>query len=496
VLTSSLAGVAGLGLLAGRSSEAAVTATAAGRPLAVTHDPVVHAVRRLSFGATPALVAHVRKIGVSAWLDEQLNGQPDVSGTINALGPGSLPVPTPVAMMIDSYAGRDGVRDLQLATFARAAWGDKQVYEVLVELFSNHLSINVAIVGNLKVADDRDVVRAHALGSFSDMLKASAKSPAMLLYLNNNNSYGSTPNENYARELLELHTVGVHGGYVQRDVHKAALALTGLTFDAATGLFRYNAAAHYVGPVRVMGWSHANSDASQGESVAMSLVTYLASHPSTAKRLATKLVRRFVSDSPPARLVASAATVYLAHGTQVLPVLRHVLASSEFAHSAGQKTQRPYDWAAAAVRQLGLQPAPDHAVNGGGIVGLLDFLGQTPFAWAQPDGYPDIAAPWASTASMLSRWNGAQGLTHNRISGFQPLDVKALLGTSVPTDASGLVTQLTQRMLLSPPRKALHDGLLQSISASPNKRLTQDQAYALVPALAAMLLSSPEAQVR
>jgi uncharacterized protein (DUF1800 family) len=492
VLTSSLAGMAGLGLLAGRSSEAALATSTT--PLPVTHDPVLHAVRRLSFGATPALVSHVRQIGVSAWLEEQLNGQPDAMGTAGSLGLGTLPAP--VATAVGPYVSRNGVRDLQLATFSRAAWGDKQVYEVLVELFSNHLSINVGVVGSLKVADDHDVIRTNVLGSFTQMLKASATSPAMLLYLNNNTSRGRTPNENYARELLELHTVGVHGGYVQRDVHNAALVLTGLTFDDTTGLYAYNAGAHYVGPVRVMGWSHANGDAAKGESVAMSLVSYLAAHPSTARRIATKLVRRFVSDNPPAGLVASAARIYLAGGTQLLPVLRHVLASPEFARTAGQKTQRPYEWAAAAVRQLGLKATNDLAVNGGGVVDLLAFLGQAPFEWAQPDGYPDVTGPWASTASVLSRWNAAQALVRGGIAGFQPLDVKALVGTPVPTTASGLVTRLTQRMLLVPPRKARHDGLLQSISSAPNRVLTNDQAYALAPAVAAMLLSSPEAQVR
>jgi uncharacterized protein (DUF1800 family) len=498
VLTSSLAGVAGIGLLAGRSSDAATSPTApALTPLPATHDPVVHAVRRLSFGATPALVAHVRKIGVSAWLDEQLGATTaDVNGTLGSLGTSTLPLPQPVSMAVDTYAGRNAVRDLQLATFSRSAWGDLQVHEVLVELFSNHLSINVGVVGSLKLADDRDVVQKNVLGSFTAMLKASSTSPAMLRYLNNNDSYGSHPNENYARELLELHTVGVHGGYVQKDVHNAALALTGLTFDTSTGLFSYNAGGHCVGPVRVMGWSHPNADAAKGQQVATSLVTYLASHPSTAKQIATKLVRRFVSDDPPAGLVASTARAYLAAGTEILPTLRHVLTSPEFARSAGQKTQRPYDWCAAAVRRLGLHPADDLSVNGGSIVSLLEVLGQTPFAWSQPDGYPDTTGPWASTASVLARWNVAQALVHGQVSGLKPFDAAALLGTPVPTTAGGLVTRLCEQMLLAPPRKGLHDGLLQGISSAPGRSLTRDQAYALAPSVAALILSSPEAQVR
>jgi uncharacterized protein (DUF1800 family) len=493
-----LAGVAAVGVAAARTSDAAKPVSTTNRPLPISHDPILHAVRRLSFGATPALVDHVRKIGLSAWLDEQLGALPDVNGAVSSAGMPTLPLPAVLGAKVSSMTGQDAVRDLQVATFAHAAWGDHQIYELMVEFWSNHLSIAAALpqVHEHKVVDDRDVIRAHALGTFADMLKASVQSPAMLRYLNNADSRGNHPNENYARELLELHTVGVHGGYTQRDVRDAARALTGLTVNPDTGLFAYQPQWHATGPVRVLGWSSANADPNKGLDVALSLAHYLALHPATARRLATKLVRRLVSDSPPAGLVASAARVYLANGASIVPVLRHIVGSADFARSAGQKTQRPFEWCTAAVRALALKPEPTLGLAGGSVAYLLQSLGQAPFNWVPPDGYPDTAKAWASTSSTLSRWNAAQALAHGNIVGIKPLDSDTLVGTPLPATAGALVDRLSGKLLGAGPRNALRAAVLRGVSSAAGKRLDQGAVRALTPQIAALLLSSPEAQVR
>lgn len=501
LLTSSLAGVAAVGVLGARASDATATpaAPAAGtRPLPATHDQVLHTVRRLTFGATPELVAHVRKVGVQFWLDEQLGAMPDVNGTISGLGVGMLPVPTVATTTVDSHLGHNAVADLQLATISRALFGDQQVFELMAEFWSNHLSINANAdrVGAYKVADDRDVIRKYALGSFSDMLKASAQSPAMLRYLNNDTSAGRQPNENYARELLELHTVGVHGGYKQVDVHNAALVLTGLTVDPNTTRFSYQPSWHATGPVKVMGWSSANADAHKGLDVALSLVQYLATHPATAERIATKLVRRLVSDNPPAGLVASSARVFQANGTAIVPVIRHIVGSAEFARSVGAKSQRPYEWFTAAVRALGLKAQPAAQFTGSYVVNATQQLAQAPFEWVPPDGYPDTTAAWASTASMLMRWNVAQALVHGQIGGLQPVDVNALIGTPIPTTAGALVTRLSTRLLSAAPRTPLKAAVLHGVSMADNRVISAATARYLALPMAALLLSSPEAQVR
>ena len=486
VLASAVAGAAVLGSVAAR------TADASSRPLPISHDPALHAARRLSFGATPDLVAHIRSVGLSAWLDEQLTTTPDLHGTLSA----PLSAVTPPPLVLAQMTPGQPVADLQTATLARAAWGDHQLYEVMVELWSNHLSIHADQVGLLKVTDDSDVIRKHALGSFTDMMLASCQSPAMLRYLNNDVSAGNSPNENYARELMELHTVGATAGYTPAMVHDAARALTGLTIDSTTQTFSYNASWHSVGHLRVLGWSHPNTDASKGLDVATSLVRYLASHPRTAKRIATKLVRRFVGDPVPAGLVASTAQVFLANGTSIVPTLRHVLLSPEFARSAGRKTQRPFEWVTAAIRSLGLQQDSSMLTGGAAVVPMMQRLGQAPFEWVRPDGYPDTTAAWTTAQSLLSRWNTAQQLVNGGIAGLKPLDTAALIGTPVPTTAGALVDRLVQRILCQPARPALKSALLTSAGLSAGRVLDKTTAQSLTPSLAALILSSPEAMVR
>jgi hypothetical protein len=487
VFTSALAGAAAIGVATQRTADAA-------RPLPISGDPALHAARRLSYGATPALVAQIRSRGLAGWVDDQLSVLPDVKGAV--AGPlAALPAPE-LALNQLPMAGRDVLRDLKTATFARAVWGEHQLYELLVEFWTNHLSITGDLpgMGASKVVDDRDVIRAHALGTYTDMLLASSHSPAMLRYLGNAVSHGNNPNENYARELLELHTVGVRSRYRPSDVRNAAIVLTGLGVEDGTKLFTYRAAWHGTGRVRVLGWSHPNNDASKGQEVAASLVRYLAAHPSTAHRIATKLVRRFVGDPVPKGLVASAAKVYLSSGTAIVPVVRHILLSKDFARSAGRKTQRPYEWFAASARALGLQQDPIQL--NAGFVTHLQRLAQSPFEWPQPDGYPDVTSAWASTSSLLARWNLAQALVRNQVPGFLPLDVPALIGTPVPTTAGALVDRLIRRILLVPPRPALRSALLGSIGMKSTKPITAATAQALTPELAALIISSPEAQVR
>ena len=487
-LTSALAGAAAVGVAAARGSDAATTA------LPRTSDPALHAARRLTYGATPEVVARIRELGLAGWVDEQLKDVPDLHGELAALGTTSLPLPSAVLMAARPQA----VTDLQAATFARAAWGDRQLYELLVETFTNHLSVSVEddAVGVLKVADDRDVVRAHVLGTFSDMLVASVQSPAMLTYLTNCWSHKPWPNENYARELLELHTVGATSGYRQRDVHNAALALTGLSVDESTGAFTYRTEWHHVGPVRVMGWSHPNRDQSKGQDVALSLVSYLAHHPMTARRIATKLVRRLVSDTPPAGLVASAARVYLASGTQVVPVVKHIISSSEFQSAIGQKSQRPFEWFVQCVRALGLRPSPDLAFNGAAIVSALRALGQAPFEWSPPNGYPDNANAYASTATMLARWNAGQALVQGGVGGLSKPDAASLLGSPAPTTAGAVVDRLSRVLLGSAPRAGLTRAVLTGVGLSASHVVDASAAQGLVGPMAALLLSSPEALVR
>jgi hypothetical protein len=203
-----------------------------------------------------------------------------------------------------------------------------------------------------------------------------------------------------------------------------------------------------------------------------------------------------VADDPPATLVASTARVYLASGTAIAPVVRHVVASREFGQAAGQKSQRPFDWCTAAVRALQLQPEPTLGTDGAAVRALLVQLGQVPFGWRPPDGYPDTAVAWASTATVLARWNAAQALVSGGVKGLKPLDPDAVVGTPVPTTAGGLVDRLVGRLLAAPVRADLRTAVLRSVSLAESKPLDANAVRSLTPQLAALVLSSPEAQVR
>ena len=302
--------------------------------------------------------------------------------------------------------------------------------------------------------DDREVIRKNALGSFSDMLLASAKSPAMLRYLDNADSSVDTLNENYGRELLELHTVGIAAGYTHAEVIDSARIMTGNTIGRH-GEFAYYNDWHYVGPVKVLGFSDPNADEFAGLTLVPRYLAYLANHPSTAQHLATKLATRFVSDTPSAALINSLASVYLANKTQIIPVLRALFASAEFAASIGQKTRRPIEDVIGTARALGVTPAApastDTAKGAGNLGGLywtLQGLGQAPLGWAPPNGYPDVAGAWLSAGGTMRRWNAHAGLVGGWwTDGMATPAITGLLGTTPPATIGALVDALALRLI-------------------------------------------------
>ena len=433
-----------------RRSPSTAAAPAPLLPSGLTTDPVLHLLRRTTYGLTPALVADVRARGTQAWLDEQL----DPAGIDDSVCDGYLArlpllhaTPPQVRAAISSGAW-DQMQQVQRATLARACWSKRQLFEVMVEFWNNHLHVTCP---SSEVWDNRgdyedNVIRAHALGRYSDMLVASAKSPAMLRYLNGASSRRGRINENYGREVLELHSVGVDGGYGQAGVVAAALALTGRSVDS-NGNFLYRPDWHYVGPLKVLGWSSANATTAAGLATGDELLRYLASHPATARRIATRLVVRFVSDTPPARLVDELAQVYLDGGTAIVPVLRALLASPEFAASVGQKRRRPLEGLTAAVRALGITPEAEGVQSMNELGWLSESFGQAPLAWGTPDGYPDVAAAWTGSGGMLERWNRHMSLVGNwwpKV--WNNPGAPGLLAVP-PATAGGLVDALSMRLL-------------------------------------------------
>jgi uncharacterized protein (DUF1800 family) len=470
-------------------------------------DPLLHLLRRATYGPTPASIAEIHRLGAKPWLERQLNpgtiADPVADGLVARLPMSGLSIDGVRAKVrakgIKEYSW-DPMFELGYAAVARAIWSERQLLEVMVDFWSNHLNVTnpSGDVWDSRTDYDRTVIRRHALGSFADMLKDSARHPAMLAYLDNRSSTRAAPNENYGRELLELHTVGL--GYREADVKNAARVFTGMTIDWNTGRYRYNAAAHATGAVTVLGFRHANSTATGGEGIAMALLGYLAMHPSTARRIATKLCVRFVSDDPPATLVTRLAKVYLDNRTAIAPVLRALFGSAEFAASVGAKTRTPLEDLAATVRILGYRPEASGTKALQSLYWMAQVAGQAPMAWAPPNGYPDVATAWASPSGQLIRWNNhlniAAGWYPEQL--VRPPSLVADLAGPLPATYGPLIHTLAER-LLGRRLSAEHTEAVAAFwgKTSGSRLRSGDRAVGWAfPYLVALLLNSPSFALR
>lgn len=286
----------------------------------------------------------------------------------------------------------------------RRIYSRRQVLEVMTEFWENHLHVPLDADGVFTYrAAYGKMIRSHALGRFDDMLVEAITHPAMGIFLNNAVSTKRAPNENLGRELLELHTVG-RGNHSEDDVKNSARILTGYRVELwRTWRAYYDTASHHTGPVQVLGFSHANA-AADGQPVTKAYLRYLASHPQTAERIARKLAVRFISDNPSAEIVAHLAQVYLASGTEIIPVLNALVDSAEFLASAGDKVRTPTDDLVATHRVLGTQiTAPTSgSAAANAILWQSANVGQTPFGWSRPDGQPQDNASWSSASRFLA----------------------------------------------------------------------------------------------
>ncbi|MFI5494729.1 DUF1800 domain-containing protein [Actinoplanes sp. NPDC051859] len=420
-------------------------------------DPLLHLLRRATYGPTQASVAEIRRLGAKAWLEQQLK-----PATIDDRVADGLVARFPLSgLTIDQVRakakakaipmyGWEPMYDVCGATLARAVWSERQLFEVMVDFWSNHLNVTCPSddVWDSRPDYDRSVIRKYALGRFADLLKASAKHPAMLTYLDNRFSTRAAPNENYGRELLELHTVGL--GYHESDVKHAARLLSGMTVSWENGRYRYDAREHATGAVQIMGFRHANTTATGGEAASMALLDHLALHPATAKRIATKLCVRFVADVPPAALVTRLMKVYLDNKSAIAPVLRALFTSAEFAASVGAKTRTPYEDVVATVRALGYGPDKSGTKGIRGLYWMTEEAGQAPLGWKPPNGYPDVATAWASPSGQVIRWNAhlnvAAGWWPNTLQRPSSL-VSAFAGATRPATYGALIDAVATRLL-------------------------------------------------
>ena len=465
-------------------------------------DPVLHLLRRTTFGPTPALVAEVRKIGLGAWLDAQLDPVRRVPDSVmDQLMKRWTRLTWRPARCVSSGLGWQVMYDLLQSQLAHALFSRRQLFETVVDFWTNHLVVHVPVQEVYDCAHlySRDVIRAHALGRYADMMAAACRHPAMLKTLDNSDSTKEAPNENYAREMLELHTVGI-GHFTEADVRDGARLLTGLSVDRLSGEYVYKPERHWVGPVRVLGWSHANGSAAGGEAVALSYVTYLARHPLTARRIATKLAIRYVSDTPPSGLIDRLAATYLAHDTAIAPVLKQLFTSTEFAHAVGAKFRTPYEDGLATMRICLATPDKTDTQALMAFYWQLKQVGQLPMGWPAPNGYPDVAGAWTATSSLVQRWN-----FHLRcVAGWTVLDLprqkpRQFVSASAPKTYGALIDQLASRVLMQPVSTDQKNTMCTFIGQKSTDKLRPDRDPALgwrLPYLIALLLSSAQFMTR
>jgi uncharacterized protein (DUF1800 family) len=476
-------------------AEAAAKAKVELPTILATDDPALHLLRRTTFGITQTDLDDVHRLGIDRWLQTQLEPAKIADGKADRVWSSYRTVgmnPQQIRGAIKQYSW-EAMFEYAQATLARQLWSRRQTYEVVVDFWANHLNMPMPSDGawDLGTSYHNDVIRRHALGSFADMLLAAMRHPAMLSYLDNTKSSKKSVNENLGRELLELHTVGVHGGYTETDVRHSAYILAGRTIDRDTGAFRYDPKRHWTGAVQVLDFRHANTSAAGGLDVGDEYLRYLAAHPATARSIARKLAVRFVADNPPDGLVDRLAAVYLQAKTAVHPVLWTLFSSTEFWAAVGQKTRRPLENVVAGARVLDVRPGADAEATRKGLNGIywgLDQLGHRPLAWAPPNGYPDVQPAWASAGGMLQQWNRHRGLVQGWWKGLAYTKPEELVRAGTVGE---FVEGLCQRLLFQRVLPAHQDALLAFTGQPADKPFAKSNLKGLAGHLVPLVLDSP-----
>ena len=640
---------------------------ATGGPL-TEEQKIVHVLNRLGFGPRPGDVERVRKFGLKAYLDQQLNpasikddavdaktagfdalrmagpeiaameravqmsnrqlqmlqramaergameGSDAIQGAVNAAQTGVTPTPaqqvraavnvfqsaTPEErkLLEEGRAARLKVNaagtELVMNKLIRAVESERQLYEVMVDFWSNHFNIDASKVRASKVIDEQQVIRPHAMGKFRDLLNASSTSAAMMIYLDNAQSTAprAVPqrplagqpgaritlervrqaagrgqpaavqmlervaeraksdgiseeeafrkvapalvrqparargglNENYARELMELHTLGVDGGYTQKDVTELARCLTGWGVRGGrySGEFEFHPSLHDQGEKVVLGKTIPAGGGMEDGKIVLEM---LATHPSTMRYISTKLCRRLVSDDPPKSLVDRCVETWKKSDGDIREIVRTIVESKEFFSPAAVKTKikSPFEYAVSSVRALGAtlepqSPAPGRgarpaagginvfAGNGNGqtntrvLAGQIGSLGQPLFNHGFPTGYPEHSTKWVSSGALIGRINFALSLVNGRIADVS-LDRAALSTPGVPAKSlEERVDAISRKLLGGPLTAGTRSTLLKQLAATTplaaDRISTQDDSMEDSVKIAALVLGSPEFQRR
>ena len=461
-------------------------------------DPLHTLLNRCCYGVRLADWNHAVALDYTGWLQEQLAYQALDDSAVEAAVAASFPRVAMSAgqLLADARANSNGQKaaaELRSATLLRQLQSPRQLFETMVEFWGDHF--NIATLASpesyYKNVDDREVIRAHALGNFRDMLHASARSLAMLYYLDNVSNKAAGPNENYARELMELHTLGVDGGYTEQDVSEVARCFTGWTVTTVgtEPVFTFVGSRHDNAAKTVLGTViPAGGGVNDGNLV----LDMLAAHPNTAAHLARKLSIRFIGDAPQQTAIDAVAASLASSGGDIAAAMVTLLGSVEFIASYDRKLRRPQDYVLATLRNTDAQLSGTFLTS---IVNRLNTLGQLPFRWPTPDGYHDAMDSWVNAGAMLTRWNWAFAVAEGKAAGVV-LDWAALAGTANTPGA--LVDRLADRLLHRPLLAADRDSLVQfaANAGAIDRLLTTAELPTRTRELVGLLVSSVYLQYR
>jgi uncharacterized protein (DUF1800 family) len=518
------------------------------------------ALNRMGFGPRPGDLERVQQLGFAAYVDEQLNPQEDEDAIVHErIAAATLPIQyeaaknfpaikedrplktlgEPLAQLwrltqyeeTPPYAEWSRpIEDIRAATWIRAVYSKWQLREVLGDFWHNHFNVkgfNGDIRLMLTFPRYDELMRRNCLGNFRSFLEEVAKSTPMLTYLNNASSKASPANENYARELLELHTLGadhyynelydrwrdVPGaargkaeGYIDQDVYEAARAFTGWTIADGTndggntfpntGEFYYHDGWHDNYQKRVLGIEIPPNQPPLSDG--LKVLDLLAYHPGTAKHLCTKLCRRLVADDPPQALVNQAVQTWMANAQspdQIQQTVKTILLSSEFAKTWGQKVKRPLEVAVSFLRATDANFKYTFEVNY-----ILESMGQSLFDWATPTGHPDRADYWLNTNVTLRRWHAPSDLMADWVGmGAAAFHLREQMPAEVTTSRQ-IVDFWVGRLLGRSLSDAAHAALLSFISRdqNPDEVPTSDpeDLHNRVQNLVALIATTPDFQLR
>ena len=529
------------------SLASAADAPPAPQPLMTDRERALQALNRLGYGPRPGDLEKVEAMGVGAWIELQLRPDriPDAAVDERLKAYPSLTMSG--AQLMDAYPNmrrkrllgifddakppKDVVREMSAAKLLRADLSERQLQEVLTDFWYNHFNVSAAKNQDrwLFIPYERDVIRPRVFGKFRDLLGAVAHSPAMLIYLDNDQStidaryapVGAQEdiaemegamskggkgrrklglNENYARELLELHTLGVDGGYTQKDVTELARILTGWTIErpnkknartVADVQFRFNRRMHDPGGKVLLGEPYVWSGEAEGEKA----LDRLARDPHTAHFIALKLCRRFLSDAPPAELVARVARRFHDTDGDLRETYRALFAAPEFWQKRffRAKIKTPLEFVASALRATGAEVRDPEKV-----ARSLDGLGMPLYRCEPPTGWPDRAEPWVNAGALVARLKAAQSLFNLRPDAPVSASPDAAVGDADRGDGRALVLRLTDAYLGGVVVERTLDALFRRLDDPEisGSRLDDERRTYRLDRLGALVLGAPDFERR